>query len=395
MARSAASRCGVAGDQPRRAEDHRAAVVHRMVEHRPGAHQAVQVRHRDADLMPVGGAQGAVGRRPVQVEGVADAPVPGRQHHGIAVHDHAEVADQAGVQDGVEVGSVGPAALAEPVQRGSLRRRQGRIGAHGAQRYLRPGPRMISRLGSAPPPCRPRRGRSTRRGLAPRRPAALLPGPFPTAREWPRGACPGWPAPRSAARCRSRRARRRSGRAPGRRRNNRPGPTAAGRAGREPVRERARAARLATAAEMPQESSQSRICCRPVMGREVNGSQAKATTQIWTQIRPSALTSAAVPSASGLVRSSGSGPPGQPSAARPAGSGSAARSRPAADSTPGGTPGRAGPGAAPPTWPKPSADRRRASARRRGARRPSAARLHRSPDAPGSRHPCITHCAPR
>ena len=31
---------------------------------------------------------------------------------------------------------------------------------------------------------------------------------------------------------------------------------------------------------------------RPVIGPAVNGSQAKATTQIWTQSRPSALTSA-------------------------------------------------------------------------------------------------------
>ena len=57
----------------------------------------------------VAGAGGAV-----QVDGVADAAVAGGQHDRGAVADQAEVADQPGVEHGVQVGAVGAGALAQP-----------------------------------------------------------------------------------------------------------------------------------------------------------------------------------------------------------------------------------------------------------------------------------------
>jgi hypothetical protein len=66
----------------------------------------------------------------------------------------------------------------------------------------------------------------------------------------------------------------------------------------------------------PQVSSQSTICCSPVRGQNVNGCQAKATTQTWTQSRPSALASAISPAAASLPGHDGGAsfmPSGRPS----------------------------------------------------------------------------------
>ena len=68
--------------------------------------------------LAVGGQDAPVGRRAVQVEPVAFAAVGGRQHDRGAVDDHAQVADQARVEDRVQVAAVGPAALLVPVQGG-------------------------------------------------------------------------------------------------------------------------------------------------------------------------------------------------------------------------------------------------------------------------------------
>ena len=51
-------------NQPGRPEDHRAAVVHRVAEHRPGADDPVEMRDRDADLLAVGGQEAPVGAEP-------------------------------------------------------------------------------------------------------------------------------------------------------------------------------------------------------------------------------------------------------------------------------------------------------------------------------------------
>ena len=166
---------------------------------------------------------------------------------------------------------------------------------------------------------------------------------------------------------------------------------------------------------MPQESSQPRICGRPLIGHEVNGSQAKATTPIWTQSRPrvtAAISSAAVPlpaASGGWLRgrrhaaprrasrcegSSGPGPPASRAAARRAGSGSAARSPPAPDSRPGAVPCRAGQG----LRRRPGRHGPRVGAERlpddAGSAAVQRAAIRWYPGGACSRHPCVTHCAP-
>src|SRR6266568_326583 len=81
--------------------------------------------------------------------------------------------------------------------------------------------------------------------------------------------------------------------------------------------------------ETPHESSQSRMPRRPVIGPAVNGSQANATTQTWTQSRPSVFTAAGqlawagaadagfAPESAAQPGPSGARPSGPPSA-RPA-----------------------------------------------------------------------------
>ena len=107
-----AERSALAGDQPGRAEDHRAAVVHGVVEHRPGADQAVQQGDGDADVLarrrPAGTGW------PTSRAGRACRRC-GRsrwQHDGRAVDDHAQVAHQPGVEHRIELSAIGSAAFA-------------------------------------------------------------------------------------------------------------------------------------------------------------------------------------------------------------------------------------------------------------------------------------------
>src|SRR6185437_12287070 len=128
-------------DNRRGAEDDRAAVVHRVAEHRAGGDDPVEVGDGHADRLPVGRPERAVRRGPVQVQGVACAPVGGRQHGRHAVGHHAEVADEAGVEHLVEGGAIGLAARAVPAQGGAGRAGQGRgarvhgLGAHDPVAY--------------------------------------------------------------------------------------------------------------------------------------------------------------------------------------------------------------------------------------------------------------------
>ena len=65
------------------AEEHDAAVVHRVVERGAGEHEAVEERDRHADLRVAGEIpQHVVARGTVEVELIADAHVRHRQHHG-------------------------------------------------------------------------------------------------------------------------------------------------------------------------------------------------------------------------------------------------------------------------------------------------------------------------
>jgi hypothetical protein len=61
----------------------------------------------------------------VDIEGVARTPIPGGDDAGGPVDDHAEVADPALVQDGVERGAVTEATLSQPSQTGAIGRGQG------------------------------------------------------------------------------------------------------------------------------------------------------------------------------------------------------------------------------------------------------------------------------
>jgi len=110
---------GGLGNQPGHAEDRGAAVVHRVVEDRPRADQPVQVRDGDAHLLSVAGHDARVRGRPVQVQQVPEAAVAGGQYARHAVDDHPEMADQAGIEHGIQVVAFGPATLVMPAEYGT------------------------------------------------------------------------------------------------------------------------------------------------------------------------------------------------------------------------------------------------------------------------------------
>src|SRR5690606_10639038 len=107
---------GGIGDEPGRAVHHRAAVVHRVAEHRAGVDDPVEVGDGQADRGAVGDPQPAGAGGAVDVDGVVDAAVAGGQHDGGAVADEPDVADQPRVEHGVQVGPVGAGAFAVPGQ---------------------------------------------------------------------------------------------------------------------------------------------------------------------------------------------------------------------------------------------------------------------------------------
>ena len=105
------------------AVDHGAPVVDRVVEDRAGQHQAVHQGHGHTDRRrPLGRPQAPAGHRAVHVEVVAQACVRGRHDHRPAVDVHAQVADEPGVEHGVEIlaavgALLGQASQAHPVGR--------------------------------------------------------------------------------------------------------------------------------------------------------------------------------------------------------------------------------------------------------------------------------------
>jgi hypothetical protein len=102
------------GDRPRRAVDHGAAVVDRVLEHRTGQHEAVHHGDRDArDRLAVPFGQALAGHRAVQVQEVLVIAVAGRHHHRHAIREHPEVRDQARGEHGEQLVPVGPPLLTQ------------------------------------------------------------------------------------------------------------------------------------------------------------------------------------------------------------------------------------------------------------------------------------------
>jgi hypothetical protein len=98
-ASSAAHLLRVRLDDARAAEDDDRAVVYRMMKGRAREHEPVHERDVDAHVRARAERLLHPARaRAVQVEHVADAPVRGRYHDGLAVRDERDVADEALVQ---------------------------------------------------------------------------------------------------------------------------------------------------------------------------------------------------------------------------------------------------------------------------------------------------------
>ena len=160
-------------------------------------------------------------------------------------------------------------------------------------RWPRPDGARLSARGSARPSACPgaRPGPAGRSRSGPGRArgaGAAASGPSPRAAAAGRRQVAGRGAARSAAPGRWRRGRWRSGPAPGRRRSAPARPQAAAAQGGVALG-KGRGRPAGQEREMSQVSSQARISRRPTIGPSVKGSSARATTQIWTQTRPSAF----------------------------------------------------------------------------------------------------------
>src|SRR5690606_24694428 len=132
------------GDQAGPPVDDGAAVIEGVVVQGPGDDDAVEVGDGDADVLgrPLPERPGSW--RAVDVEGVAQASVAGGENARRTVDDDAEVADQAGVQDVVEVGAVAAGAVGAPAEPGPARRGE-RRGECGHAVYARN--RVVWRVG--------------------------------------------------------------------------------------------------------------------------------------------------------------------------------------------------------------------------------------------------------
>ena len=103
-------------------EDDDRAVVHRVLEHRPGEDDPVEEGDRETRRDPPRElAERPARSRAVDVDVVADAGVQRRDHERLAVGDEAEVGDEPGVQDGVDRLAVVPAPLGKPAHAGAPR----------------------------------------------------------------------------------------------------------------------------------------------------------------------------------------------------------------------------------------------------------------------------------
>src|SRR5205814_8507349 len=100
-------------------DDHRRAIVDRVVERRAGQHQTVDQRHGDAHVdTRRERSQHAAGGRTVDVEVVTDPPVRGGDHERTVLGDEADVAHDALVEDRVEGGAVVAGPLGKPADGG-------------------------------------------------------------------------------------------------------------------------------------------------------------------------------------------------------------------------------------------------------------------------------------
>jgi hypothetical protein len=85
-------------DESNDAKHDRAAVIHRVVEHRPGVDNPVQMGDRHADRGAVNSLQIASPGGAVQIDDVIDASVSSWQHNRCTIAHQSEMADQARVQ---------------------------------------------------------------------------------------------------------------------------------------------------------------------------------------------------------------------------------------------------------------------------------------------------------
>ena len=106
------------------AVDHGAAVVDRMFEHRTGQHQTVDMGDRHARLHRLaGGAQAPAGHRSMEEEPVVVACVAGGHHHRPPVDEEAEMADEPGVEHGMEIGTPVRSLFGDAPEAGPVRHR--------------------------------------------------------------------------------------------------------------------------------------------------------------------------------------------------------------------------------------------------------------------------------
>ncbi|OIJ63371.1 hypothetical protein WN71_034510 [Streptomyces mangrovisoli] len=106
------------GDRSGVRVDHRAAVVHPVLEDGPGEHEPVDMGDGHADGHAA--REAAAGDRPVDVQPPLVAAVDGGDDERTPLDHHPQVADEPGVQHGVEVGPLKTALLAQTPMPGEL-----------------------------------------------------------------------------------------------------------------------------------------------------------------------------------------------------------------------------------------------------------------------------------
>ena len=96
--------------------DNRAAIVHRVLKDRTGIDNPIEMGDGQANLSAVNGPQVARAGGAVQINRVVDTAIAGGQHHWHTIPDQSQMADQASVEHGVQVGAVGTASLTMAAQ---------------------------------------------------------------------------------------------------------------------------------------------------------------------------------------------------------------------------------------------------------------------------------------
>src|SRR6476660_6587472 len=93
------------------------ATVHRVVKDRTGIDNPIEMGDGQANLSAVNGPQVARAGGSVQIDRVVDTAIAGGQPDWRTVPDQSQMADQASVEYGVQVGAVSTAPLAMAGQR--------------------------------------------------------------------------------------------------------------------------------------------------------------------------------------------------------------------------------------------------------------------------------------